>query len=125
MPCCRRVFNPMLLLGQVWQPLGAKAAKELSWPIIIQSNFCSWNYKGPKQCNRIIITYELSEVVLRNTNQPKMSLKMSYKIVRVFVLLYCPDLFFEFLLGLPKPLMSNKLSHLYQIVSLNQRAIGN
>ena len=55
-------------MGQVRQPLGASSAKELSLPIIIQSNFCSWNCKGPRKCNSINLTYEQSELVLRNTN---------------------------------------------------------
>ena len=54
--------------GQVRQPLGASSAKELSGPIIIQSNICSWNCKGPRKCQGINLTYELSELVLRNTN---------------------------------------------------------
>ena len=60
----------MPIAGQVQQPLGASSAKELSWPIIIQSNFCSWNFEGPRQCNGINnnLTYELSELVLPNTN---------------------------------------------------------
>ena len=67
-----------LAMGQVRQPVGASSAKELSWPIILQSNFCSWNCKGPRKCITINLTYELSELVLRNTYLPKMSLKMSY-----------------------------------------------
>ena len=30
-------------------PHRARSAKELSWPIIMQSNFCSWNCKGPRR----------------------------------------------------------------------------
>ena len=32
------------------------------------TNFCSWNRKGPRKCNGINLTYELSELVLQNTN---------------------------------------------------------
>ena len=35
---------------------------------IIQSNFCSWNCKGPRICNDSNLTYGLSKLVLRNTN---------------------------------------------------------
>ena len=34
---------------------------------IIQSNFCSWNCKGPRICNDINLTYGISKLVLRNT----------------------------------------------------------
>ena len=51
----------------LYTTLCASSAKELSWPIIIQSNFCSWNCKGPRKCNGIDLTHGLSELVLRNT----------------------------------------------------------
>ena len=44
--------------------LGASSTKAN----IIQSNFCSWNCKGPRICNDINLTYGLSKLVLRNTN---------------------------------------------------------
>ena len=56
------------LWGKFGKPPGQVRKKELSWPIIIQSNLCSWNCKGPRKCNGINLTYELSELVLRNTN---------------------------------------------------------
>ena len=37
----------------------------MSWPIIIQSNFCRWNCKGPRKCNGISLTYGLSELFPR------------------------------------------------------------
>ena len=99
--------------GKFGHSSGVSSAKELSWPIIIQSNFCSWNCKEPIKCYDINLTHVLSKLVLRNTNEPKMSLKMSY----------WANLFFELLLGLPNPLMPNKMSHLYQTnTGLKQRA---
>ena len=107
-------------MGQVRQPLGASSAKELSWHIIIQSNFCSCNCKRPGKCNGINLTYELSELVLQPKNDSEN------------VVLNCPsfrlacraDIFFELLLGLHNPLMPNKMSHPYQTAEpvLNQRA---
>ena len=44
---------------------------------IIQSNYCRWNCKWPRKCNGFNLTHGLSELVPRNTNDPKMSLKMS------------------------------------------------
>ena len=43
-----------------------------------------------------------------------------------FRLAFWADLFFELLLGLPNPLMPNKMFHLYHMdePALNQRAIG-
>ena len=96
-------------MGQVWQPHGASSAKERSWPNIIHSTFCSWNCKGPRKCKGINITYELSELVLRNTNYNVTKNEPKNVILNCpsFRLAFWADLFFELLLGLPNPLMPN------------------
>ena len=56
--------------------------------------------------NVTALTYGLSELVLQNTNLPKLSLNMSYQIVRVFVLLFKQ---IYSLNSLPNPFMPNKI----------------
>ena len=55
-------------LAPQWGKFGHPSGQVRHKAIIIQSNFCSWNCKGPRICNDINLTYGISKLVLRNTN---------------------------------------------------------
>ena len=64
--------------------------------------------KGQENVTAINLTYELSELFLRNTNSPKNEPESVVLNWPSFRRAFWTDLFFELLLGLPYPLMQIK-----------------